>query len=74
MGATATIVQADVASPIASKTKLGWTVYGPAANTSSATSPVVLHIREHDELDKLNKLVGDYFAADACPDVPIQKI
>ena len=74
LGATATIVQADVASPIASKTKLGWTVYGPAANTSSATSPVVLHIREHDELDKLNKLVGDYFAADACPDVPIQKI
>ena len=74
LGATATLIQARHIDPIAAKTKLGWTVYGSAHSMSSRNRPMILHIHENNDLDQINKLIAEYFAADACTDVPTELI
>lgn len=57
-----TTVQAGSENPVAINTKLGWIAYG--STRSRTTTPVVLHIRERNNLQSLHELVAEYFAAD----------
>ncbi|XP_036346995.1 uncharacterized protein LOC118756332 isoform X1 [Rhagoletis pomonella] len=57
-----TTVQAGSGNPVAINTKLGWIAYG--STRAQTTTPVVLHIREKNNLESLHELVAEYFAAD----------
>ncbi|XP_036348019.1 uncharacterized protein LOC118757413 [Rhagoletis pomonella] len=60
LGVTTTIVQADIGSPLAAKTSLGWVAYGPT-KLASTSSLRVLHMREWQHL---HQLVSDYITTD----------
>ena len=69
LGATGSIVENGVSSPIAAETKLGWVAYGPAiAKTSD--SPIILHVRCADKLEELNMIVSEYIGNEINTDVP----